>query len=248
MSNESERTAIATTTFYNFNNPSDVIRADCARNMIKTARDLGYSIVLVDGGSPQELLDKFQEYGVKVFAEREKGMGKGRRQAFEEAYNLDKPVLAWLEPEKQSYIPELWKTITPILKNKADIVIPKRKSLETYPELQKIEEKVGNLFFKNLTGNDLDVWFGPRTWNRNVSDYFIEYDGKFGDKWESIFMPVLTAIHNGKGVVGVDVDYNHPSEQTQIEKGDIKFDLKRIEQLYTLTSNMFNYWQSLNSQ
>jgi len=242
-----ENVAIATSTFYNFNNPSDIIRANCARNMIRNAIDLGYSIALIDGGSPGELLDEFRRYGVNIFAEIERGMGKGRRQSFQEAYNLGKPVVAWIEPEKEHYIRELWKTTEPILEGKTDLVVPKRKSLDSYPEFQAREEELGNLFFKNLTGYDLDVWFGPRTWGRDITNCFTGYDGKFGDKWESIFMPILKAIHDGKRVSGVEINYTHPKEQTEIEKGDLKFDLKRIEQLSCLTNNMYAYWQSLKS-
>lgn len=247
-----ENVAIATSTFYNIDNPSDLIRANVAINAMRTATDLGYSVALIDGGSPGELLDEFRKYGAKVFQEKERaapGMfGPGRRQSFQEAYNLGKPIVAWVEPEKEGYVPELWKTAEPILEGKTDLVVPKRKSLDSYPEFQAREEELGNLFFKNLTGYDLDVWIGPRTWNRNITNYFTGYDGKFGDKWESIFMPILKAIHDEKRISGVEINYTHPKEQTEIEKGDLKFDLKRVEQLSCLTNNMFAYWQHLHSQ
>lgn len=247
-----ENVAIATSTFYNFDNPSGLIRANCARNMVRRAIDLGYSIALIDGGSPQELVEEFERYGAKVFPEQERVapgiFGPGRRQSFQEAYNLNKSVVAWMEPEKEGYVPELWKTAVPILEGKTDLVVPKRKSLETYPEFQAREEELGNMLFRNLTGYELDVWMGPRTWSRDITNYFTGYDGKFGDEWESIFMPILKAIFDKKRVTGVEIDYTHPKEQTEIEKGDLIFDLKRIKQLNCLTNNMFSYWQYLKSR
>ena len=52
----SNQIAIATTTFYNPNSESDSFRIGLAKKSIRTACNLGYKVVVVDGGSPSTLL------------------------------------------------------------------------------------------------------------------------------------------------------------------------------------------------
>ena len=243
----SSKTAIATTTFYNPNSKGDTIRAENTIEAIKTANELGYKIIVVDGGSPDELLKNFEKYGATLYPQESKGMGAGRRQAIKEAFNTEREIIAWTEPEKVSYILELVKTVRPILNNSADLVVPKRRSLKSYPLIQQYTELSGNLFFKNLTGYELDMWIGPRTWRRELSDYFLDYNGEYGDKWDSIFIPVLNAIANGERVISVNVNYTHPKKQTQIEENNLEFDKKRINQLATLTSAMQTHWEKISN-
>lgn len=169
-------------------------------------------------------------------------MGESRRQAIKEAYNTGKEIIAWIEPEKSDYIKEVTKTAIPIINGEANIVVPKRRSLESYPLLQQYSEKLGNLFWKNITGTNLDIWSGPRTWKREMSRYFLEYKGGYGDKWDSIFIPVMNAILDGLKVLSVEVNYEHPKKQTEIEEGNLEFDKKRLEQLTTLISAFEEHW------
>ncbi|MCX6741710.1 MAG: hypothetical protein NTX24_00850 [Candidatus Pacearchaeota archaeon] len=163
-------TAVATTTFYRPGNESDTHRAILAINTIRKARDLGQLIIVVDGGSPEEILRQFERYGARVIMQP-KGttMGYGRRQAIEAAYNTGREIIVWTEPEKVPYIPEISKTAAPILVGLADFVVPRRRSLESYPTAQQFAEPLGNLCWEQITGKKLDVWFGPKTWRRDFS-------------------------------------------------------------------------------
>jgi glycosyltransferase involved in cell wall biosynthesis len=243
----SGKTAIATATFYNPDIESDVYRAGFAKNAIRKATDLGYAVVVVDGGSPEELLKELEEYGALLFSEEQEGMGPGRRQAIREAYGLERNVIVWTEPEKEGYIPEIAKTVKPIIEGNADMVIPKRKSLESYPLTQQHTETFINLYWKDMTGTDLDIIFGPRTWKRDMSHYFLDYDGEYGDRWDSIFIPVVNAVFDGKRVVGVEVDYTHPKKQTEIEEHDLGFHRKRIDQINNITGLSNFHWNKLYS-
>ncbi|MBL7148070.1 MAG: glycosyltransferase [Nanoarchaeota archaeon] len=242
----SDKITIATTTFYNPNLEDDIHRAKIAKNSIRTANNLGYEIVIVDGGSSEELLKEFEKYGARVYSQTSKGMGKSRRQAIREAYNIGREVVAWAEPEKESYISQIVKTAEPIIKDSADLVVPKRKSLESYPAAQQYAEPLGNLFWKDLTGYDLDMWFGPRTWKKEISDYFLNYNGEYGDLWDSIFIPVMNAIIDGKKIISINVEYTHPKKQTEMEEHDLKFHWKRIKQLNNLMPNLETHWRKIS--
>lgn len=93
-----------------------------------------------------------------------------------------------------------------------------------------------------MTGHGLDMWSGTRTFHRDLARYFTGYDGSCGDRWESIFIPVMDMISDGRRVVPVEIDYVHPAEQTKLETGDPYFDKKRLEQLDVLTYALEYYW------
>ncbi len=158
-------------------------------------------------------------------------MGNSRRQAIEEAFKTNKEIIIWIEPEKYTFIKEIKKCVESIINHEADMVIPKRKSLATYPLAQQYVEPFANLMWKDVTGLDLDIWSGFKVFKRTLSKYFLDYNGEYGDKWESIVIPVIDAIANGERVVGVEIDYVHPIEQTKSEEGNFDFHRKRIEQL-----------------
>ena len=235
--------AIATTTLYNPNSKNDLLRAEIAKRTIRGAVNLGYDVAIIDSGSSDELLKDFESYGAKLGVYPNVSMGQSRRLAINLADSFEKRITAWTEPEKEHYIPELWKTALPILEDKADMTVPDRRPLNTYPDFQRKSEDLGNLFFKDLTKQDLDIWCGPRTWRRDLSRYYTDYNGEYGDRWDSIFIPVIDAILAGERVLGVKVDYKHPNEQTAFEDGNIDLHMKRIIQLETLTKAMKTHWE-----
>ncbi|MFA5887126.1 MAG: hypothetical protein WC852_00220 [Candidatus Nanoarchaeia archaeon] len=245
MVNLEQITAIATTTFYKPGSENDAMRAEIAKKTVRNAADLGYPIVIVDGGSSDELLKEFQSYGQNVYVhvEPKMGMGESRRHALNLAMKLGRHVIAWVEPEKENYIHSIAKTVEPIFDGSADLVVPRRASLASYPLGQQQAESMGNLFWNKLTGHDLDMWFGPRTFRRDISAYFTTYNGEYGDKWDSIFIPVMDAIIGGENVKSVTVDYTHPAEQTAFEEQDLSLYLKRVKQLENLLPALETHWK-----
>lgn len=239
--------AIATSTYYKFDNESDRVRSEIAKRTVRTAIDLGYEVAIVDAGSPCELLKEFEGYGARLSLSSDGTMGSDRRKAIKNASDIGRRIVAWTEPEKEYYIPELWKTALPIIEEKAEMVVPDRRPLDSYPIGQQHAENLGNLVWKDVTGLDLDVLCGPRTWVRELSTYFIEYKGMYGDKWDSIFIPVMDAVLDGRKVIGVKINYIHPSDQTQNEDGDVNFHIKRIHQLDSLTKAFVEHWHKHQS-
>lgn len=212
--------------------------------MVRNATGLGYEIVVVDGGSPDELLKEYEGYGAHVYEQIIKGkdIGPPRRQAIEIANRIGREVDSWIEPEKYTYILEHHKTVEPIILGYADMVVPERKSMKSYPKFQRYSEWLANKYFYTLTGKKLDVMIGPRTWRRELSRYFLEYNGEYGDGSEYIFIPVMNAIINGERVIGVDVDFTYPEEQKVIEEDNEIFEWKRILQLYEISSAHRAQW------
>lgn len=248
MANLEQITAIATTTFYKPGSENDAMRAELAKKTVRNAAALGYHIVIVDGGSSDEFLKEISSYGLDVHLhiEPKMGLGESRRHAISLAMKLGKYAIAWVEPEKADYIHSIADTVRPIDERVADIVVPRRASLASYPLGQQYAESMGNLFWNKLTGHDLDMWFGPRTFRRDISAYFTDYKGEYGDKWDSIFIPVMDVITDGKVVKSVTVDYTHPAEQTAFEEQDLSLYWKRVKQLENLLPALETHWKKKN--
>lgn len=237
------KTTIATTTFYR--NIKET-RFGLAMKTVCEAQRHEYPMVIVDGGSPDEVCRQFQKKGAHLFHQEKSSMGAGRRQAIAEAFKLAQTeVVVWLEPEKFNLISYLNDIVRPIAQNRADLVVPGRKDMSSYPREQEHAERLGNLIFYYLTRRKLDVWFGPRAMNRRAADYFLAYESDYGDKWDSIFIPLLRAIKNDLKVEGVIVNYIHPFLQTSEETGNWVFIDKRIKQLQNLIPSLHQEAQKL---
>ncbi|MFH1503115.1 MAG: hypothetical protein ABIE36_00455 [Candidatus Diapherotrites archaeon] len=262
LSDISSQIAIGTTTWYKKGKHGE-LRAGLAERMIKKAVDDNYKMVVVDGGSEDWFLKSIEGCGANIYNQTVNGMGASRREVLQYAHNLNTPLIIWMEPEKLDYVKEIIKTAEPILNEKADLVIPDRRTIVSnkyflpfYPTSQQNEELFGDDCWRELTRTDLDVWSGARTWKRELSDYFLKYNGKnlfyttddgrkipYGDTWDSIFIPVMQAILDGKKVMGVKVDYIHPKEQTTLEEGDYEYTMKRLNQLNNLVPAFTDYWK-----
>ena len=243
-----KKVVIATSTLYRANNKTDIIRSDLALKTIKKARKEGYEIIVVDAGSPLNLRDKFEKAGAIVIEDKSNTMGASRREAFREAYDRGAEIIIWMEPEKHDYIRNIEKSIKPIIENKAEMVIPKRKSFNSYPKAQQYIEPFANLFWKELTKADLDVWFGVRIFKRELAHYFLEYRGEYGDKWDSLFIPIINALADGIIIKSVEINYRHDSIQTKSEEHSLEFYKKRIEQLNLLMITCENHWRRVFSK
>jgi glycosyltransferase involved in cell wall biosynthesis len=220
-------------------------RADLALEGVRKATGLGYKVIVVDSGSSDRFLEDVEKSGAELHVDFSLNMCGQRNYAMQKAFENGRQVTAWTEPEKISYMESIVKTAEPILRGEADIVVPRRISLESYPSFQKNIEPIGNGFFEALTGLNRDMWFGPKTWGRESAHHFLDYDESYGQMWQSIFLPILDAIHEGKVVDEVKVDFTYPNQQKEIEEGGLAFYKKRIDQLQQITSALEQYWTEI---
>jgi hypothetical protein len=234
--NDLKDIVIATTTMYK---NMEETRAKLAIKTVKNAIFSGYKIVIVDSSPDIEVKKAFRDQGALVLAEENPGMGKSRRQALYEAICAARDndgIAVWMEPEKCTFVPKIEKLVNRM--GNADMIIPGRKSLASYPIDQQRFEWLGNYRFYELTGTSLDIWFGPRIMNFKTAQYFLEYQGEYGDKWDSIFIPILRIIASRKKVIGMRINYEHPKSQTKEEQGNLNLFSKRREQLNSLVDAM----------
>lgn len=249
--------AIFTTTFYK-DDESSRVRSALAEKFFDHVNGLNIKCIVVDGGSYPEFLENIKKFkNIKIVSETTLGMGESRRKALEVALNLmaeeNNPSFLWVEPEKEDLIKEesLGAMIKFLREERADIVVPSRVSKESYPKFQKwIEERAnkraGQLFNKSendeMFESEVDLWFGPKMFNREGAKFFLNYKGNL-DKWDSIIKPVIEAQGAGKNIVSAPVDFKYPEEQKNYEEGNEIFDQKRIDQYKQILAELGDpYW------
>lgn len=205
---------IATTTMYK---STDESRFKLVLTTVSKARENGYRIVTVDKSEDKRVRDLLAEKKALVLPPDHplSTMGADRRKAFTEAAELSGPggVIVWMEPEKHTFVWLIDKVVNRLLKASADLVIPRRRSLKSYSLLQQHSESFGNDAFRIITGRSLDVYFGPQVFRSSMVNYYLDYGGDYGDKWDSIQVSVVRMIADGKKIAEIVVDYVHPEEQ-----------------------------------
>lgn len=278
---EGKAIAFVTSTLYPFwyqgilknNSPAqekiDKIRGDLALQMLSEAQKKGIQIILIDAGSSEAFIKKITRIGINVIHSKNKALSPSRQYGYKIASKTKGvKVICWLEPEKVS-IPRdcLSQAVLPLLRDKADIVIPKRSNtaFATYPSFQAKIEKNANKQWNNILkkhkilskkAEDLDIWFGPKFFKNDpkLIDIFqkrYQFKEKIQkmDIWSnSIIFPIITALKKGYRVISVKVDYKHPKIQTAIEDNSTLMMKKRRVQYRSILStteyfikNLLNY-------
>jgi hypothetical protein len=230
-----------------FNKTADDVRALLCYQTVKNARECGYDILVVDGSPCEEFRSELSHLGAMLVDEDTKGMtmGAARRQAVREGSSFAGPDGAWfwLEPEKCTIVELMKPAFDLVLEDKADLVLVRRESLESYPLFQQYSEAVGNIGWAMATGKAYDMFCGVRGGNAKVVPYFMKYDPKAAeakDQWDALHLPVMDIMVSDLRVEEVTVPYVHPQEQTKAESGP-DFLRKRAVQLSALVETQFAY-------
>ena len=223
----------------------DKIRGDLAIETVKAVINGGHRCVIVDGASPESLLNTFRKAGAIVLKEEERGMSASRQQGFKHASEIEGvSIIAHMEPEKVKMAKEcLLEAAQPILKGEADVVIPERseEGFNSLPGYQKEDEQLANAKFTNVlklaglldqNSPDIDFWFGPRLFRNDpelVQLFLRKYKYNPGitavdkkvrpDLWpNATVFPISAAMHAGCKVVSqLGPGYRHPEAQVNAE-------------------------------
>jgi hypothetical protein len=231
-----QRTILLSSTLYRAEFPAERARAAAALCSLRAARQQRLPVVLVDAGSDADFLLQARMLGAEVAPQQGGTLGAARRQAIRMALQTDAQLLVYTELEKDSFLQCLPKILAAIPNASGVFLIPARESLHSYPAFQAQSEQRLNRVFKELTGLPLDVAFGPRIWSRELSKYFLDYQGEYGDSWEFLFIPLLRALAEAVTLSSCSIDYTNPPDQSAAEQHSSQYFIKRQLQCDSITA------------
>ncbi len=225
------------------------VRYGLHRKFLRAARAAGYRVIaIVEPEYPKSYL---VGTGVQAVPQTGVGIGSAYRQGLGLALE-EGECAAYAEPEKVSYVREIVKTVQPILQKNVELTVPKRITMRSYPPVQQQTEKIGNKFFRQLTGYGIDVFFGPETIaSGKAAEIFLSYESaKFPGKEDSHdahIVPIMECIISKLNVLSVPVQYEHPREQILIER-DMDAMVRRYKRLYAHTQCLLERYNQLKAR
>lgn len=234
---------LATTTKFSNNDLGDV-RTKLTLKTFELAKIQGYKVVMVDDASNEVFVEKAKGMGVFVFEQKSSGMGNARREAIQHAKEMigddEGAFVVWIEPEKCNIIKHLMSIAAYEPSPQYDLILFNRVSLKSYPREQELTYTYGKLLSEYLLGQNIDLFFGPVAIRKKATDYFLDYKGDYGDRWDSVHIPKLRIIANHISFTQINIEYAHPVEQTSSEMGSLDMFIKRTEQAHELSKAYIN--------
>lgn len=258
---------------------TDKIRGDLALEFIKKTISNGFHLVVVDGKSSRsfkKLLKNFSN--IILIRKLSPKRSPAKRQAFKAASKIaGVKVIIACEGEKVSILDNVKPIVEPILKNEADIVIPKREESLfklTYPDYMYESEKEGNVLYNeqlrlnNLTNKyDWDLFFGPRVFSNNpkVLSLFLKkfhfqkdqksLEGYFDPEEYSnaLYFPVVIGFQRKFRIESIEIPFSYPKLQKMNETIGAKeffIEKRQNQRIATLLHLMYllNYLQRKNKK
>lgn len=220
------------------------------RKFLLKARSLGYRVIaIVEADYPKSAVSDVDFDSVPQIG---RGIGNVYRQGLQLALEQSE-FAAYAEPEKVSYVPEISRTIQPLLDGTADLVVPKRTlfGFRSYPAVQRRTEALGNAFFSRLAGQQIDAFFRPESLNPEAARRFLSYERisfpSKEDSHDAHIVPILECVASKLEVKSVQVNYLHPQIQREIEETP-EAAVKRYLRLYAHSRCLLERYKQLESE
>lgn len=257
---------------------TDKVRGDLALEFAQEAVKRGYQVVIVDGKSSKTFKKSLAAIaGVIIKRRKTQKRSPNKRLAYKIASKLAQvKVIVATEPEKTSLVTDcLPQIVRPILKEEADIVVPKRNDQlfqAAYPDYMYHSEIEGNqLYNENLklhkllkkTDPDLDMFFGARAFANEpkvlslfmrkfkvkASDLALPKDFFDAEEYSNTtYFPIVLALKKKLRVKSVEIPFKYPQIQKRNEEAQAKelFLEKRRTQRLSLLLELMHFLNYLD--
>lgn len=250
---------------------TDKVRGDLAIEFCNKAIKLGCQIVVADGKSSKTFRKTLSSINGLIFIKRRSlERSSAKLQAIKKAAKMPGvKVIILAEPEKVSLLDSLKKITTPILEEKADVVVPKRQDdlfKKTYPLYMYHSEIEGNKLYNEVlrskeilrSREDLDMFFGPRVFANNkkvISLFNKPYHFKIGKSdiinsyfnpgaySTTLYFPIIKALLKGLRLENIEIPFSYPQLQKENEeKGSRElFEEKRKNQRISILIELLHF-------
>ena len=227
----------------------EAARLVCAVKMCDEARKYGYPLYIVEDSPDPEIGKNFEAHGAIVIRQKGKGFGNSVRECLQAGLDGGHEIILRTEIEKYGLAGSVGACVERFRKENLDVLIPRRRNLDGYPNYQRLSEFMAMWEISVLTGrSDIDWFFGPKFLSPKAAERFIAYDGSQGDTWHILILPILQILAYGQEVLNPQrlagslslgttlLDYLYSPEQAAVEAGNPEMDKKRDVQRVQLVS------------
>lgn len=227
-------------------NPIEKTRSEVFLDTVKTLKKANLNVFALHTDTQENTLEKLKQLDVILEEQKSSGMGSIRREALEKANkHFEEPeYLCWLEPEKPDIVQFIKPLVDKMSIEKTALGLFNRVSMESYPS----EQAHYYLFCRSaascLVGFDIDYAFGPMIISQQIIPHFLEYQSEYGDKWDSILVPRLTAINRRLGLSILPIEFKNDPRMTRIETCNAEIIMKRVEQFNNVIPSLIKGWLS----
>ena len=193
-------------------------------------------------------LRDFADWGVTLIRQTSQGMGNIRREVQRAALSLysEASYYLWLEPEKCN-IPRFAHALCQqMVEKQALLGLFNRVGMQTYPPEQAYYYLFCRAVASRLVGFDFDYGFGPMILTKESMSYFLSYDGRYGDLWDSILIPRLKVIKDGLPIEIYPCNFINDPRMKAVETGNNPIILKRVQQLMNVVPSLIKEWERLS--
>lgn len=225
-------------------NSIEKVRAEVFLDTATVCFSLGIPLVAVFKDCSERYLKKLNDLEVILVPQSGSGIGYVRREAIKAGIDKIPGVryYLWLEPEKPSFPIIVSKIITDL---DTEFCFFNRHSMNSYLPEQACYYLFCRWIASQLIGFDVDYAFGPMILTKVSARVFLEYEGEYGDLWDSILIPRLRIIRGNIPYEVKTVEFHNDPRMTAIESGILKMFLKRIEQFRNVIPALITEWKRL---
>jgi len=231
------------------NNPIEKVRADVFLDTASACAELGITLVTTYKECTDEYLNELRDLGVILFDQLAVGIGAVRREALRTVLeNMSgSRYYLWTEPEKPMIPSFALNAITELEKTKSNICFFNRIDMRSYPAEQAYYYLFCRKVASKLVGFDWDYAFGPMILTRESASYFLNYQSKYGDDWDSILIPRLYILRDELKYLVKPVKFKNDPRMTAIESGSSEMILKRIDQFNNVIPSLIAEWRDVTT-
>ena len=201
--------------------------------------------IVVDSSEKEvsDFIKNIKDERVVMITQKDKNQKKGGSIREGIQYVIDNfgedTLICFQEPEKDNMIYHYENIIRKNKDRGTYVCNPRRMSIawESYPKEQYFSENFMNMYFKKMTGLDIDWSFGPVMLTGNVAKYWLEEDGKL---WDAQIVPIYKAYLDNVNVIEEYVCFKYPEEQKELEEDNMEYIKKRKYQMDYMVEKMSN--------
>lgn len=210
----------------------ETINAINALNLNSKDNQIDWKILIINDGSTDNTVDIAKKLNVDfiVHHDSNKGLAATFIKGIESCLNLGADIIINTDADNQysaSFIPRI---IKPILENKADIVIGKRKIISNFnfTTRKKILQIIGSWVVKILSETVInDAPCGFRSYSRYSASKLIIFD-KYTYTLESLFL----ANSLGLKIINMPIDTNKSLRESRLIKNNLTYIINSVSTIF----------------